>query len=322
MKSFLKKLVYGLSAFILILNVIAFIHAYKFTHFTTTNVSRTKDPSELTFVDKIKTLAMGIDNPKSQPVATPTLPFETVTLYSEDSIKCWHIKTPTTETNGTVILFHGYAGEKSSLLNRSEQFLTMGYNVLLVDFIGAGESGGYTTSVGFHEAAQVRTCFDYLARHNEKNIYLFGTSMGAAAILKAIHDNNIHPTAIILECPFGSLYKTVCARFDIMNVPPFPMALLLTFWGGVQNGYWAFDHNPTTYAKSVTCPTLLLFGAQDDRVSLLETKSIFENLKGPKTLKVYPQEGHQVFTAKNSSAWINDVAAFLQSEAVQQASSN
>lgn len=190
----------------------------------------------------------------------------------------------------------------------------MGYNVLLVDFIGAGDSGGYTTSVGFHEAAQVKTCFDYVTSRNEKNIYLFGTSMGAAAILKAIHGDNIHPTAIILECLFGSLYKTVCARFETMNVPTFPMALLLTFWGGVQNGYWAFSHNPITYAQNVTCPTLLLFGAQDDRVSLQETTSIFKNLKGSKTLKVYPKEGHALFTSSNSAKWVEDVSDFLKAD--------
>lgn len=81
MRSFLKKIVYGLLVFILILNVIAFIHAYKFTHFTTMNVSRTKDPNELTFTDKIKTLAMGIDNPKPHSIIRSARPFQIVTLY-------------------------------------------------------------------------------------------------------------------------------------------------------------------------------------------------------------------------------------------------
>jgi alpha-beta hydrolase superfamily lysophospholipase len=134
--------------------------------------------------------------------------------------------------------------------------------------------------------------------------------MGAAAILKAMRDYPLKPAALILECPFGSLYKTVCARFDIMGVPPFPMAGLLCFWGGVQNGYWAFGHNPSTYAKAVHCPTLLLYGSQDERVTVEETKTIYTNLAGPKTLRIYPHAGHDVFIPHNRKAWINDVVTF------------
>ncbi len=97
-----------------------------------------------------------------------------------------------------------------------------------------------------------------------------------------------------------------------MNVPSFPMASLLCFWGGIQNGYWAFAHNPSEYAKSVSCPVLLLFGEQDDRVSEEETQLIFEHLKGYKLLKKYPLEGHDVFSERNRLEWTEDVTQFLQ----------
>ncbi len=152
---------------------------------------------------------------------------------------------------------------------------------------------------------------DYIQSKQTKPIILFGTSMGAAAILKAMKDYPLKPAALVLECPFGSLYKTVCARFDIMGVPSFPMAGLLCFWGGIQNGYWAFGHNPSTYAKAVRCPTLLLYGTQDERVTLEETEAIYTNLAGPKTLRVYPNAGHDMFIAPNRMAWINDVVSFV-----------
>jgi hypothetical protein len=85
---------------------------------------------------------------------------------------------------------------------------------------------------------------------------------------------------IILECPFGTLYKTTCARFDNMGVPAFPMAGILLFWGSVQNGFWAFSHQPEEYAKAVKCPALLLYGEKDEKVSRKEIDIIFENLAG------------------------------------------
>jgi alpha-beta hydrolase superfamily lysophospholipase len=311
MKSVFKKVLWLVTITFLTMNAIAFIHAYKFTHFTAANVSRTKDPTVLSIPDKIKILLTGIDNPKPHLLSNPRYPFTSIILYADDSIKCWSITVP--DSKGTVILFHGYAGEKSSLLGRADQFIALGYTVFLIDFIGSGESNGNTTSVGFHEARQVKVCFDYVkAQQPQTEIYLFGTSMGSVAILKAIYDFSIQPEGIILECPFGSLYKTVCARFDIIGVPSFPMAGLLTFWGGVQNGYWAFTHNSTTYAKSVKCPTLLLFGKQDNRVSQEDTQLIFNALTHKKTLSIYPHEGHQIFTAKNTRTWKQDVSDFLK----------
>ncbi|MCD9016746.1 alpha/beta hydrolase [Parachryseolinea silvisoli] len=291
------------------MNAVAFLHAYTFTHFSSPDVVRTKDPEELSVFAKAGLLFTGIDNPRPQAKEQPADAFETVYVQSSGKLQCWRIAQP--GAKGTVILFHGYAGEKSSLLGRAAEFRKMGYHTLLVDFYGSGGSEGNSTSVGYTEATQVKDCFDYLADTGEQNIILFGTSMGAVAVLKAMRDDGIKPTATVLECPFGALYNTVCARFNLMHVPSFPMAGLLTFWGGVQHGYWAFAHNPADYAEEATCPTLLLFGAQDERVTVAETERIFANLPKPKTLKIYREAGHNVFIPGNQSAWVHDVEAFV-----------
>lgn len=292
------------------LNFVSYRHAYKFTHFSTDPVERTKDPKELSIVEKLETLFMGIDNPKPVNKRKPTQAYHDIVI--DDSLACWIIKAP--DAKGTVILFHGYAGEKSSLLDRSDALLSFGYTVMLVDFKGSGESKGNSTSIGFFEADQVKRCYDYLVRTGEQDIFLFGTSMGAAAILKCVNDYDVTPKGIILECPFGSLYKTTCARFRNMGVPSFPMAGLLLFWGGVQNDFWALGHNPSAYAQGVSSPTILIFGEQDDRVSREETDAIFANLNGPKTLAVYPESGHNdLFTPQ----WISDVSRFLKEQEVK-----
>ena len=123
------------------------------------------------------------------------------------------------------------------MLDKADAFLNAGYNVLLVDFIGAGGSEGVQTTIGYHEAVNVRTCFEYLRSAGEDNIILFGTSMGAVAILRSISDLGVRPEAIIIECPFGTMRQTVMARFTMMNLPSFPMADLLVFWGGLENGF-------------------------------------------------------------------------------------
>ena len=253
-KKWIKQSLWIFTIIFILMNVIAFFHSYKFTHFINIQTEKTVSPESLTAGEKIKTLIFGISNPRPENKLIPITDYETIKLKSNKEIECWNINT--LNSKGTIILFHGFSSEKSSLLDKSEIFKELGYNTFLVDFMGSGGSEGNQTTIGFLEAEQVKTCYDYLTEQGEKNIYFFGTSMGAVAIMKSINDCEITPKGIIIECPFGSMYQTVCARFKNMNAPTFPMAGLLVFCGGLQNGFWAFGHNPTKYAKKITCPTL------------------------------------------------------------------
>ena len=208
------------------------------------------------------------------------------------------------------------------MLDKSDEFIKLGYNTFLVDFMGSGGSEGNVTSIGYQEAEQVKTSYEYIEKEGEQNIYLFGTSMGAVAILKALHDYALIPKGTIIEYPFGTMYETVCARFKMMDIPSFPMAGLLVFWGGLQNGYWALDHNPAEYAKGVKCPVLLMYGNQDEKVSLQETELIFSNLAGQKELKIYPEAGHENYLTKYEEEWVQDVKSFLQTCSKKGASAN
>jgi uncharacterized protein len=291
------------------MNIIAGFHAYKFTHFASETSPKIQGVSDLSLTEKVKALFFGINNPRPSNTENPSQEFEVVKLESNKTMECWSIKADSAK--GTVILFHGYGGKKSAMIDKSDEFLTLGYNTLLVDFMGSGGSEGNQTTIGFDEAEQVKTCFDYLAQKGEKHIYLFGTSMGSVAILKAIKDYDIHPAAIIIECPFGTMYETTCARFRVFGVPTFPMAGLLVFWGGVENGYWAFDHKPVEYAKSVNCPALLLYGEQDEKVSRKEIDEIYSNLRGEKWLKLYPDAGHENYLHKYHEEWKRDIHEFM-----------
>ena len=292
------------------MNAMAYIHAYKFTHFSTDGRRKTSKAALLSTPEKIKALLLGINNPRPADFLLPTVPYSKIQLQSNKKIECWNIKKP--DAKGSVIIFHGYGAGKCSMMDKADEFQKLGYNTFLVDFMGSGGSEGNQTTVGFKEAEEVKTCYDYLVKSGEKKIYLFGTSMGAVAILKSISDYNITPTGIILECPFGSMYQTTAARFREMGAPVFPMAPLLVFWGGIQNGFWAFGHNPIEYAKRVNCPTLLMRGGEDKYVSKQETDDIYANLSCPKQKIVYPLAGHENYLVKYKNEWVNDVKGFLR----------
>jgi alpha-beta hydrolase superfamily lysophospholipase len=305
----LKRICWLAAATFILLNLVAFFHAYQFTHFSDDLTSKTKSPEKLSTAAKIKTLFLGVKNPRPFNTIYPSVSYETVQIKGEHNLECWYL--PVENSKGSIVVFHGYSGNKSGMIGQAELFVSMGYNVLLVDFMGSGGSAGYRTSIGYHEAGQVKQAYDFLVAKGESEIFLFGTSMGAVAILKCLADFKIEPTGIIIECPFGSMYETTCARFRIMKVPVIPMAGLLVFWGGIQNGFWAFDHNPTEYAKAVKCPVLLLYGEKDKNVSRAEIDQIYKNIEGDKTLKLYPDAGHENYLLKYKSQWVNDIQSFL-----------
>ncbi len=303
-----RRILWAMVLLFVVANVIAAMQAYKFTHY--------KDGGEktasinLTPLKKVQLLFTGIDNPRPRNTTLPTHPYSTVLIKSNINLECWYIPA-LAASRGTVVMCHGYTACKSAMLERAEPFLQNGYNCLMVDFMGSGGSGGNSTTVGFKEAEEVADCYKYLTQQGEQNIYLFGSSMGAVAIMKAINDAHIQPKAIIIECPFATMYETIAIRFHNLGVPTFPMANLLLFWGGLENGFNAQAHNPVGYATNIHCPTLLQYGERDDRVTRSETDRVFASLHCPKQLITYPLAGHDDYLKKYRAEWGANVVGFL-----------
>lgn len=304
----------GIAAAFLLLNVAAYRHARAMTRFVP-GVRRTASPEKLSKLQKVAVLLSGVRLSRPENGATPKdlgLAYETVNFPGAGglSAEAWWIRAK--NRAGLVILFHGYADSKSALVKTAREFNRFGYDAMLVDFNGSGGSAGKDTSLGFHEAEVVASAVRWAAKEiPDQKPVLYGVSMGAAAVLRAVGTGAVEPRAVIVESPFDRMLSAVRHRFERMGVPWFPSAHLLLFWGGVQRGFNGFDHNPVDYARTVRCPTLLLFGDQDVYISLTETESIFANLSGEKTLKVFAGAGHEHFAVARPKEWRETVRGFL-----------
>lgn len=292
------------------LNALAALHAYNFTHFNIGPFNKLQ-LNDLSFYDKAKMLVFGPPNYKSIISQFPASDYQNIILDGEPNLSAWHIRVDSAAP--TIILCHGYKSEKGSLVERGAFFNELGYNTFLLDFGASGDSEGNQCTIGFKEADQVKRATDWVAENNRGDIILFGNSMGAAAILKAMTDHELEVSALILECPFGSMLETTEARFRTLGAPTF-LARLLLFWGGALNGFWAFDHNPQDYASEIAVPTLLMYGEQDDRVSPSETRRIFNNLNGEKTLATFTTLGHEDYLKLEPELWKKGIQRFLNNK--------
>ena len=214
-----------------------------------------------------------------------------------------------------VILFHGYAADKTSLLREAKILIGLGQSVLLVDFRGSGGSSESYTTVGIREgddvAAVVRYANENLLQVHTSTI-LFGHSMGAVAILRAVHEHSVAPDAVVLEAVFDTMLNTVRNRFAALGVSSFPSAELLVFWGGWQADFCGFSHNPVDYATSVRSPTLFMHGVDDSRATIAEGRRVFEAVRGPKEFMEFEAVGHQTYASKYPYEWQTAVAEIIR----------
>jgi len=306
---FLRRSLWTLLVFFCLANFIAAMHAWKFTHFSGQG-KPTSESLDIPFSDKLRMLFTGVDNPRPFNSYLPYHPYTAVVVKSNVDVSCWYIPA-LKPAKGTVILFHGYRAMKAANITRAEPMLQDGYNCLLVDFMGSGESGGNVTTIGYKEAQEVWDCYEYIRGQGEKNIYLYGSSMGAASIMRALSVYPLEPQGVVIESPFASMYRTVAIRFHKLHVPVFPLANMMVFWGGLENGFWAFGHKPVEYAKDIKCPVLLQYGAKDDRVAPDEIRDIYQNLSCEKKLVVYPDGGHDNYPKMYKDTWQANILLFL-----------
>jgi hypothetical protein len=87
-RKLLKRSIWTLVIIFLLMNVVAFFHAYKFTHFSQNKTVRTKDPAKLTAGEKLTTLIFGVSNPRPANDLYPSREFQTVILKSNKEIEC------------------------------------------------------------------------------------------------------------------------------------------------------------------------------------------------------------------------------------------
>ncbi len=311
MKRSLKFLLRTTLLLFILANIVVIFHAYKLTHFYDRKDVVIKDKLAKTRWDKTQEILLGAKAVKQANLQPDTI-VQAVYFQTHNDLKLEGWFLPSAGGKGTIAMFHGHGGKKSSLLPEAAVFRRLGYNTLLLDFRAHGNSEGNTCTIGQEESEDVRLVYDYLKQKGEKNILLYGVSMGAATIMKSIVDYKLAPSKIILEMPFGSLFEAVEGRLKIMHLPPQPLATMLTFWGGTTHGFWAFNLNPVEFAKSIQCPVLLQWGKLDPRVSEQETKEIYENISTPKKLVVYEQTAHESLYKKEPLKWTNETTAFLQ----------
>ena len=196
-------------------------------------------------------------------------------------------------TIGHVLLCHGNAGNIGDRVAHVELLSAAGFDVLSFDYRGYGRSSGRSSEHGTYlDARAAREALLAQGADPARVLYLGESLGGAIALELAIH----HPPAgLILQSAFTSVQAM--AR---LHYPFIPRAL-------VPDAYPSLRIIPRLRA-----PLLVLHGADDPIVPLMDGEALFEAAPEPKRIEVFPGVGHNDVLARAGSRWIRAIASWAR----------
>lgn len=186
------------------------------------------------------------------------LEYEDVFMATSDGERLHGWYVPAANSRGTILFFHGNAGNISHRLDSVSIFHQLGLDTLIIDYRGYGQSSGRPTEKGTYLDAEA--AWNYLVGErgiSANRIVIFGRSLGGAigAWLGTQHT----PAAVIIESSFTS-------GVDIgRRLYPFlPLRLITRIRYPVEE-----------YASHLACPVLVVHSRDDEIIPFDMGRSIY-----------------------------------------------
>jgi fermentation-respiration switch protein FrsA (DUF1100 family) len=202
----------------------------------------------------------------------------TIMVSVDDStqLSCLYRKTLQRPALGTVIVVHGIADNKESMIATADEFRNLGYDVFLADMRAHGASEGMFCTYGYREKQDISALISWLIAKgaNQTHIGIFGSSFGASVALQAMaYDSRI--AFGIVECPFASL-RDVAQEYSVRYSGfYFPNVINKSLSRAESIADFRIDSvRPEVSARSITKPILHFHGGDDERIPLEHARRI------------------------------------------------
>lgn len=241
---------------------------------------------------------------------------EDVFITSNDGLKLKgrYIKNKK-KTNKVAIVAHGYMSEGLAMGNYAKMFNELGYDVLVQDNRGHGDSEGKYVGFGWLDRLDYVKWIDEVLKLKGKSteIGLFGVSMGASTIMMTSGEN-LPPQVkwLIADCGFDSVANELTYQLkNMFQLPAFPLIPLTSTYTKVKAGYSFYEANAVNQLRKNKLPLLLIHGDNDDFVPLESVYPLYEATKGPKELEIFEGAKHATSYNSDSKKYKEIVKKFL-----------
>ena len=224
------------------------------------------------------------------------LQYSTVHIATRDgeTLHGWWVPVP--QAKGTVLFFHGNAGNISHRINYLAMFKRLGYHTLLVDYRGYGQSSGTPSETGMYldALAAWRYLIDVQGQAPAQ-IALFGESLGGAvAAWLAGHEQ---PGLLVLASSFTSVPDLAATLYPFLPVR------------------WIarFQYNTLKSLESVTCPVFIAHSPEDEIIPFEHGQRLLRAAAQPKQFLTL-EGGHNSGFIFMQPRWIKALGAFMDEQ--------
>lgn len=213
------------------------------------------------------------------------------------------------------IVVHGYSLSGKVMTYYAEEFYNKGYNVLLIDLRGHGESEGNYIGMGWHDRLDLIDWSNYVISKNQNcKIIWHGVSMGAATIMMATGEEL--PTNIkvaIEDCGYSSVWDEFKMQLkSLYNLPTFPALNAANTITKIKAGYSIDEVSAVEQVKKSKTPTLFIHGNQDTFVPFGMLDLLYEVASCKKQKLVVEGAGHAESSSVNPELYWDTIDKFIK----------
>ena len=199
----------------------------------------------------------------------------------------------------TVILVHGLNSNRTgdNTLELTSRFFSLGFEVLLFDMRGHGESDGDQLSAGYFEKWDVLGAYDFLVQRGASpdRIGVLGRSMGGATALLAVAEEP-GIRAAVADSAFADVRDMIAQETARSTV--FPEWVVPVFIPGMivmSSVLYGIDVDavvPEKAAAGLGYPILVIHGDADSRIAVGQSVRIHASAPAGSELWVVPGSDH------------------------------
>lgn len=219
-----------------------------------------------------------------------------------------------TENNKWAIVLHGYRSSPKSVLTIGEHFSKEGYNVLIPNMRGCGESEGKYIGMGWLDKDDLQGWIKLIVEQNEDSeIILHGSSMGSATVLMASGDNlPSNVKAIIADSGYTSVWDIFASEAKKrFNIPKFPVLNMFQVVAQIRAGYNIKKASALDQVKKSKTPILFIHGDADDFVPEYMCEQLYEAANCKKEKLIIEGAGHTDSKYKEPETYYNKIFEFI-----------
>ncbi len=240
---------------------------------------------------------------------------ESVTVRSEDGLRLSGEYALNPEPSHLwLIAVHGYRGNHSHMFSIAAAYGLRGYNVLLPDLRGCGESEGGYIGMGWPDRKDMLKWIDWIiGRDPEARIVLHGISMGGATVMMTAGEA-LPPQvrAVVEDCGYTSVWDIFSDEMAaLFRLPPFPILHTASLMASLRAGYGFAEASSLEQVKKARVPILFIHGEKDNFVHTEMVYDLYGACPTEKQLLVVEGAGHGSSFSKDPELYFDTVFGFL-----------